>query len=233
MTDGVLQRIVSRGYWRVTMHPSVFKQDRIADLYECQKLMEDCKVVLRGWDYPHSDRILSGEDYLWSETDWEIYKIYWRFYRSAQFVHYFGCVEDWWRESTLDAELGKRYGPGEVLEIIMVLYDLTEIYEFASRLAQKGIFDEQMNMSIELHGVRGRKLTALNRILFPIEYECMEAELLFEKMFSVQDLVARTSELSLEHALWVFERFNWRHIRSPEIVANLREDQKKLLERRL
>jgi len=233
MTDAVLQKIMSRGYWKVTMHPSVFRQDRIANLIVCQELMEDCKVVLRGWDYPNFDEPICGQDFIWYETDWQVYKEYWRFYQSGQFVNYFGCQEDWWKETGFASAQARLYNPGEVLEIICSLYRLTEIYEFASRLAQKDVFDEQMSMTIELHGMHGRKLVALDRILFPIEYECEEEHLLFEKAFPVQNLLARASELSLEHALCVFERFNWRHVRSPEIVANLREDQKKLLERRL
>lgn len=232
MTDTVLQKIISRGYWKVTMHPSVFRQDCIANLLDCQKLMEDCKVVLRGWDYPHFDEPVSGQDFIWYETDWEQYKEYWRFYRSGQFVHYFGCMEDWWRGSRLDATLGARYGPGEVLEIIMTLYRLTEIYEFASRLAQKGVFGEQMTLAVELRGMRGRRLIALGKP-FIWEYISREDASQFESSFSMEELIARAPELSLNHSLRVFELFNWRDVQLPENVANLREDQRKLLERRL
>ena len=230
-----VSKITSRGYWKVIMHSSKFKQDRVANLLECQRLVEDCKVFLRGWDYPHCERIVSGEDYVWSETDWEIYKEYWRFYQSGQFVHYLGCVEDWWKGSTLDAELGARYSPGEVLELLMVLYKLTEIYEFASRLAQKGVLDEQMSLTIELHGMRDRRLICLSKPFFSAfgSYISQEAALKFEATLVVQDLIGRVAEHALEQSLQVFERFNWRDARLPENVTNLRADQRKLLERTL
>ncbi|MGA3407117.1 MAG: hypothetical protein ABSD49_15415, partial [Candidatus Bathyarchaeia archaeon] len=204
-------------------------------LLKCQSLIEDCKVFLRGWDYPHFDHVVSGQDYIWSKTDWEIYKQYWRFYRSGQFVDYHGCVEDWWRGSTIDVELGKRYGPGEVLEVIMVLYQLTEIYEFASRLAQKQVFDGQMSLTIELRGMRGRKLVFLGKPFFGAlgPYVSEEDASKFEATFVIQDLIARAPELALEQSLRVFELFNWRDARLPENVSSLRDDQRHLLERRL
>lgn len=198
-------------------------------------MVEGCKVFLRGWDYPHIERIVSGQDYVWSEIDWEIYKEYWRFYQSGQFVHYFGCLEDWWQGSTLDAKLGAQYRPGEVLELIMTLHRLTEIYEFASRLAQKGVFDEHMSLIVELHGMRGRRLTCLSKPFFSAfgPYISQEIDLKFESTLVVQDLIARAAEHALEQSLKVFERFNWRDTRTPENVSNLRVDQRNLLERRL
>lgn len=233
--SNTISKIVSRGYWKVIMHSAGFKEDRIGNLLECQRLIEDCKVSLRGWDYPHFDRLVSGQDYIWSETDWEIYKEYWRFYRSGQFVHYFGCVEDWWKGSKLDAELGARYGLGEVLELIMVLYRLTEIYEFASRLAQNEVFDGQMSLTIELRGMRGRRLIGLSKPVFSAfgPYISQEEAHRFEAALVVQDLIARAPEHALEETLRVFELFNWREARLPENVSNLRDDQRKLLERRL
>lgn len=234
--NNTVSKISSRGYWKVIMHSSEFKQDRIGNLAECQSLIEDCRVSLRGWDYPHFDPpLVSGQDYIWSKTDWEIYKEYWRFYRSGQFVHYFGCVEDWWKGSTLDAELGARYGPREVLELIMALYRLTEIYEFASRLAQKEVFDGQMSLTIELRGMRGRRLICLSKPVFSAfgPYISQEEGFKFEATLLVQDLIARAAEHALEQSLRVFELFNWRDARLPENVSNLRDDQRKLLERRL
>jgi len=234
-----LSKITTRGYWKIIMQPSTFKQDRIANLLECQKRVEECKVLLRGWDYPHflvgKEDIVSANDYVWCATDWEIYKEYWRFYQSGQFVHYFGCLEDWWQGSTLDAKLGAQYKPGEALELIMTMYRMTEIYEFASRLAQKGVFDKDVSLIVELHGMQGRRLISLTKPFFAAfgPYICREADLNFETTLAAQDLIARTAEHALEQSLKVFERFNWRDTRTPENVSNLRVDQRNLLERRL
>jgi hypothetical protein len=233
--NATVSRIMSRGYWKVIMHPSEFRRDRIANLLECQRLVENCKVSLRGWDYPHFERLVSSEDYICSETDWEIYKEYWRLYRSGQFVHYFGCVEDWWRGSTLDAELGARYAPGEVLELIMVLYHMTEVHEFASRMAQRSVFGKQMSLTVEAHGMRGRRLIRVGNSLFDGfgQYVSQQESFKFESPFAVQDLIGRSAEAALDQALRVYELFNWRNARMAQNVSGLRDEQRKLLERRL
>jgi hypothetical protein len=229
---GILAKITSRGYWRITIRPSVFKQNRIDTLLECEKAVADCQVSLRGWNYPHYETIDSGTDYVWSQTDWEDNKEYWRFHQSGQFVNYFGCEEDWWKESERSSESAKRYNTGEALEIFCTLFRLTEIYEFAARLAAKGICDDWMTISVELHRMFGRKLLALHGSLDE-DYACKIADLNYEKQFSSQDVVAKGPELAMEHALWILERFNWRDVRSSGTVAILRDEQKKLLERRL
>jgi hypothetical protein len=233
--NATVSRITSRGYWKVIMYPSEFRRDRIANLLECQRLVENCKVSLRGWDYPHFERLVSSEDYICSGTDWEIYKEYWRLYRSGQFVHYFGCVEDWWRGSTLDAELGARYAPGEVLELIMVLYHMTEVHEFASRMAQRSVFGEQMSLTIEAHGMRGRRLIRVGNSLFDEfgQYVSQQESFKFESAYAVQDLIGRSAEVALDQALRVYELFNWRNARMAQNVSGLRDEQRKLLERRL
>jgi len=233
MKTNALTKITSRGYWKVVIRPSVFKQDRIENLRICEELVRDCQVVLRGWDYPHYREIHSGRDFIWSETDWQIHKEFWRFYQSAQFVNYFGCEEDWWSESKLASSNMKEYRPGEALEIICTLFRLTEIYEFASRLAQRDAFGKEVALIVELRGMNNRRLIAIGRILFSPDYICREEHLRYEESYSVQELIAKKSELALENALWLFERFDWRHVRSSETVAILREDQKKLPERRL
>ena len=170
-----------------------------------------------------------------SRTDWEIYKEYWRFYRSGQFVHYFGCPEDWWRGSKLDADLGARYAPGEALEIIMVLYRMTEILEFASRLAQKNVFENQALLTIEAQGMKGRSLIQLGNTLFNAfgEYVSQQPSFKFESTFDVQDLIGKSDVLALEEALRVYELFNWRKARLPNNVSMMRDQQRKLIERRL
>jgi hypothetical protein len=63
----VIEKIKSRGYWKVVIRSSIFLEDRIRELSLCKKLVRDNKVRLRGWDYPHYDREIepdSGLDYV-------------------------------------------------------------------------------------------------------------------------------------------------------------------------
>jgi hypothetical protein len=231
-----MPNIKSRGFWRVTLRPTLFQADRIPSLSDCEKLVADCKVSLRGWDYPHYDTVVSGRDYIWSDTNRGSKKEVWRFYQSGQFANYFACPEDWWKEDPITSWEAKQYTSGQALEVLMALFRLTEIYEFAARLAQKGVFGDELILTVSLHGMLERRLITLHAMLELDLYEpvCKMPDLLLEKGLPVKELVATASELSLDHALWIFERFNWRDVKkSTGALDVLRSEQKKLLERRL
>lgn len=231
-TEGVLNKIKSRGYWQVIIRPTQFKEDRLS-LQECDQIVRECKVMLRGWDYPHINNRqpprAGGIDYVESLTDWYDHKELWRMYQSGQFVHLFGCREDWLGEEIpiFGRSRHSDVKPYSVLEIIMTLYSLTEIYEFASRLAQKNLFEGTAFLSVTLHGMENRKLIYFKqgRVLFD-DYICHIKELSREKNIAVDELLGRGHELALDHTLWILERFNW--FSPPREV--LKEDQRKLLE---
>jgi len=43
-------------HWEVIVRPSSFDPALLKTLGECQKVVEDSRVTLRGWDYPHVNR---------------------------------------------------------------------------------------------------------------------------------------------------------------------------------
>lgn len=225
--DKVLEKIKSRGYWKVIIRPFQFKKTRIDTLKEIRALFEDISVRLRGWDYPPVFReyIINYSDYIESVIDWETQIEIWRMYQSGQFAHLFGCIEDWVRSEGLRSTSGRR-----ILSILSTLYRVTEIYEFASRLAQKDLFENDLTLSIILNGMENRKLEFLEfgRPLFR-EYICHEDKLTHKKEFSVAELISKSSDLALKHVLWIFERFNW----SDPSKEILRQDQRKFLEGKL
>lgn len=232
--EKVLEKIKSRGYWRVVIRPVRFEKERIKSLAECAELVRRCKVSLRGWDYPHVSgryEVQSGLDWVESLTDWNGYKELWRMYQSGQFLHLFGCREDWLGEaSILGPSKYSNIKPGSVLSVLSTLYSVTEIYEFASRLAEKNLFDNSVYLSIGLHGMKNRKLKVfdIGRSLFN-DYICQINDLPLSKTITLEEILGRSHDLALHHTVWIFERFNWRS--PPEEI--FREDQKKFLERRM
>jgi len=64
--------------------------------------------------------------------------------------------------------------PGGVLETIDTINPITEIYEFASRLAAKNIFGNEIYIAVELHGMKDRTLVVTDpmRGLFLGNYTC-------------------------------------------------------------
>ncbi len=48
--------------------------------------------------------------------------------------------------------------PGYV-SIVNLVYTITEYFEFAARICQAGVYQGNLNISIELHGAKGYLLT--------------------------------------------------------------------------
>ena len=235
----LLSKIKKHGYWTIIIRPNRFDNEKIQTLNDCLKFVKESKVSLRVWDYPHIDannRPYANNrplDYVQQTIDWDLHRELWRMYQSGQFVHLFACHED-----LLLNQINLGPGPakitplpGTVLSVLSTLYSMTEIYEFASRLAAKNIFNRDLSLEISLNGMKNRKLVFFEPGRTRLgNYVCSSNELTRMKSIPVSDLLAiRSSELALEHTLWVFEHFNWK----PSPLDILREEQKKFIERRI
>jgi hypothetical protein len=160
-----------------------------------------------------------------------MFKEFWRFYQSGQFIHFLGCIEDWLAEDVTLFGPSKfaNIKPHSILDVTNTLYTLTEIYEFASRLAGKNLFDTSLQIDIQLHGMKNRKLSmALTpQRFFRGEYICSISDLPNPPItITVGEIIGGRHDLSLDHALWIFKRFNWNF---PN-VGILKQDQKKFVE---
>ena len=224
-----VNKIKSRGFWEVVIRPLTFKKTRIDSLSKCKEVIEESKVQFRGWDYPHiSNRygVKSGIDWVENLTDWTDNIEYWRMYQSGQFIHFFACREDWWGDVRIfwapQAHTTKGYG----LEIMCTLYSLTEIYEFAARLAKKQIFDDSINLSITLNKMKNRRLvtTEINRSLGLDYISDVETVPLIRTM-TVDEVIMKSKEFAIDDTLKVFECFNF--FNPPRRVFE--EEQDKLL----
>jgi hypothetical protein len=240
MATELIDKIKSRGYWRVNIKPTKFNKNSIPSLDECRQLIEESKVYLRGWDYPHLPRLgeglVNGVDWIEASTESMIMipiTEYWRFYQSAQFAHLFNCAEDWMSRDQLQIQNPLNLPlPDRVLSIFNTVYRVTEIYEFAARLAAKEIFRSDLSITVELHGMKDRGLVITDRThaLLRENYICRVDDLPYPpKVISIETLLAQSSELALENIVWFFERFNWQYIP----VHRMRDAQRRLLERRL
>lgn len=211
-TEKLSEKIKSRGFWEVIIHPLKFKEKRLETLGQCGELVQQCKVRFRGWDYPHISRhygIRSGVDWVENLTDWEGHKELWKMYQSGQFYHLFSCLEDWEKIRIFWSE--KQYTePGYALSFILSLYKFTEIYEFAARLAKKNLFDDLLKISVNLHGMRNRRLVSLEieRSLHDA-YVCHIDKIPLSRIMTVEEIVGKSNEYAVDDTFMVFERFNW------------------------
>ncbi len=121
--------------------------------------------------------------------------------------------------------------PEKVINIIgEINYELTEVFEFLSRLAKKGLYNEGVRVSITLNDTEGRKLIIRDAMRMPLfdEYRAAGDKIEFVKEYTKDDLLTKPKDLALEVILYIFERFAWDN---PPINV-IKGDQEKLLEGR-
>lgn len=236
----LINKIKEKGYWKVVIRPIDFKKDLIPDVYDCKKIIESSIVSLRGWNYPHIHRDginICGNDSIESYCDWKGggYFEYWRFYQSGQFAHYFSMREDY-RISDKKIKQIQSYHDTistRFLSILSTLYSVTEIFEFAQRLAAKNALGKSVEVIIELGNVYGRELffwDSYSRYLSR-SYTCRfrEEHIVEKRVVSKEKLIASSDKLALDVCMNIFKKFNW-----PEPpIKVFEEDQRKFLERRL
>jgi len=167
------EKIKENPHWRVNFRPTIHKI-RINEI-EALDLIKETSVKLRGWPYPflsddREEQILE-ENYIASGFDWHRHTEYWRLYSSGQFIHLFQVREksdkDWdkkLREEAEDYILPFRKNvdlaiPG-FIDILNLLYNFTEFFEFAARLCGKNLYQEELEINVELLKIKGFALIA-------------------------------------------------------------------------
>ena len=156
----LLEKIRSRGYWKVIIRPATFVEKRISNTSDLYPILEKTSVQVRIWGFPHLDnneKLGINVDWIGQEIAWEYYLELWRFYQSGQFVHLSGMAEDWLDRSRLSPP-DQSWKPRTFLNVVGVVFRFTEIFEFAARLAFTAAGDEQMRLEITLSGLEGRTL---------------------------------------------------------------------------
>ena len=234
-SEEIIREIKRRGYWDITIRPTVFNKARIQDTKGLLEMMHESSVELRGWDYPHirtggrdPHNIADGiEQYIYWENHIEI----WRFFLSGQFVHLLALREDWLSSSQQSkVAVAQNQEIKETLGVTGTLFTITEVFEFAKRLATKGIFGDEVEFSIVLNKTEGRALLvdSPGRIPFLSPKVCFVPKWEYNKIYSTSELLQNYKDFAFETALGLFEIFNW----SNPPTQVIREDQTKFLEGR-
>ena len=224
-------------HWRVNIRPGNFESERIPTLGECWEMVNGSRVSLRGWDYPHVDRQhqAQGRNWIASWSEFRSHREYWRFYQSGQFLHLLSFQEDAFRaraEQRAKVEIydwPDDFTPSGYLEVVMALWTITEVFEFAARLAARGILGASASVGIEMVDIKDRVLFILDPGrwwdgLYAASKQTLGKSWPIDKNL----LLTNSSDLALDASVWFFERFGWLEI-PRDILAN---DQRRLLEKR-
>lgn len=225
-----IELIQSKGYWQVWLRPLASLQDKLS-IEKCHEIVENSKVSLRGWDFPHINRNVgftnNYQEYIESYCSFMALNEYWRFYRDGQFIHFFGIESDWYDQAEVRTKLSQSE---KGFEVIAGLYRFTEIFELASRLARKGNYTSGIDLEVKLFGTQNRQLFMwdIGRN-FHANYICKQEPLIVTQQISLEDITTKSAELALNAYLDILPAFQWTKP-SRDVLA---EDQRKFLERRI
>lgn len=246
-TEKIREKIRGNGYWRVVIRPAVgeYEKNRI-NVSDLKSVIETAQVRLRGWYYPfyHTQQpgALSGERKWGDICDFEGHIESWEFTTSGQFAQILAISEDHLIDADHAERIRKSYpfqrpegkNISKFLEVTRTVFLFTEIYSFAANLAQLKSFErvKEFEIYIELHGVSNRMLyiEEWGRHLSE-QYICkFEKDVVaFQSLHHIEEIVAKYDVFALEKSIKTFEFFGWAN---PSMQV-LREDQRKLIERRL
>ena len=221
-TDEIVGIIKNRGHWRVTIRPEKFSSERLP-FERCREILEKTQVGYRGYHFPELNRseLSNGQDYVQGILSAGIFHQFWRFYQSGNFYFLCSCYEDYHTKT----------GGMNILDILAAVYTMTEIYEFASRLALQNVFDDTINISIKLGNMKSRKLAILEfgRRLHQT-YQLQINELERTEKCIATSLYGRTRDLAIEHLMWFIKRFGWD---APHVPALLKAHQDSIIKEQM
>ena len=229
----LLQKIRSRGYWKIVIHPGTFNEERVAEWSALLPILEKTFVRIKGWGFPHVDDSIPtemGENWVGQEIDMGPLIQLWRFYQSGQFVQYSGMTTDWSKNvSTFSGWPSQWESDGVrhvLLDIREVMIRFMEIFEFASRLSSTEAGDDYMHLEIEVIGIENHllRVSTNDKVDFFRGMVAPADKIPFKYDLHMLDLKSNTRELALKPAAELLGLFNW----NPSI-AILRDIQAEVL----
>ncbi len=225
--SALLEKIRSRGYWRVVIRPTTFIEKRVHEKSTLGHILKSRSVSIKGWNFPHVDYFRDfdeGSDWIGQEIETGPILELWRFYQSGQFVHYFGMAEDWVESPDHYLPIGNRHQV--VLRPESIVTRFTEVFELAARLTFTEVGDAGTCMEIAAVNISDHVLPLPTRHRFVPMLEAHESEVTIKMDPTSTELVGENRELALEAALQFFQHFGW----NPSIEL-LRDIQMGILDR--
>lgn len=155
----VLDYISERGHWDASVRAIPYSAERVA-YARLRSSVEDSAVRLRGWPVPFVDYqqgFLGGE--YWIGQDIPLRGVphveAWRMCSSGQFMQRRVIATEMRSSGELSPSLPGAEGSIAVWDI---LYYVSEVIEFASRMATTDAGSDEMQVVCTLHGMRNRQL---------------------------------------------------------------------------
>lgn len=235
----VLKKAKTKGYWKLIVEPTVKIDNFFSHPVDAKEYVNDKKVSLRGWDYPHyptkRDNFEGWEvqsDRTNVFIDWNHFVEVWTFFQSGQFAHILGLREDWLCDSDWfsDDHLFKKVKSQTVVDFVWSTLTLTEMLLFVKNLSEDKRYTGKIHVEISLHNVMDRRLFTFDPSRIPIFQSRTSSSVnisLLNKDFETSEINSNYLQIARDCAVCLFKYFDW-----PDPPVNvIEQDQQKLLSR--
>jgi hypothetical protein len=203
----IMRKIWSKPRWHIWIRPTQFKKARFRTLDHCREFMVSSYVRVQGcFPYPwfSGDSLESGDEWIAGEMDMcdgGVSRVErWALFRSAQFIHNRAFDEI--------RQLADR------VHVLEILDTATAAFEFAARMANRGVLSPEAEITFTVHGLDGRGLAWPQDVFGgrdAVQQECWCADESFSlsRIVPAAQLEARRREIALDAALEIYSRFAW------------------------
>lgn len=244
MTFPIYESIKENSHWRVLIRPDEYNEENTIPIEGIQKIIETTKVKLRGWDFPHignppNDQSY-GQNWFSSQSNFHGHIEYWRFYQSKQFIYLSTIREnvdkEWESKLRERAKTMFFVEDDETIKSISgfisidnFIYTITEFFTFLNNLCNRGIYNENVSINIELNGIENYTLiTEPNKAWWNI-YSAKENSLKYSNEYNISDLISNSDQYAMDVVKWFFIRFGWREINIEALISTQENFKKGLL----
>jgi hypothetical protein len=205
--SAIVNEILTKSHWRISIFPIEFKKARFRNLDQCGDFVSSsCVRSSSGIIYPQfrSNTLEIGSEYIACDTaasEWPPSHLErWVLFRSGLFVQN--------RVFNEKQQLGGRIHALEVLDIT------TAAFEFATRMSQHVALAPEIVVSCGLHGVEGRQLAWPQDIFLDDDAVgrncwCQEEKIDLTRQMITADIAAHRRELAFNVAMEIYSRFGW------------------------
>jgi hypothetical protein len=204
----ILKKVWSKPRWRIAIRPTEFKRARFRDVEQCREFVMSSYVRVQGWfPYPWFvvDRLETGNESIAGEIekceDGRISHFeHWVLFRSGLFAH-----------NLAFDEIPQH---GEKIHVFEILDTTTAAFEFAARMAGRGVLSPEAVVCFELHKLDGRDLVWPKDIFGGSHFLaqncwCQEESFEVARQVPPAELQANRRDLALDAALEIYARFGW------------------------
>lgn len=243
----LLNRIRNKGYWNVAIRPAkAFYQEDYFKLEDLDSVIRKTQIRHHGGRYfPYIP--ISSLGNIMSNSNESIFCMFddnaqgdsevWQFARNGQFQYIGELEEDYVLSPERKKAILERlsfYSNLHIenielfLEVETLVWKITEIFAFASEMAQLDQFNNvtTFNILIELHKVNERTLFIWDeRKFINGPYTChFDSDVLrFEKEYNREQLIGSYEIFAFEVIKSIYISFDWKHPNENMILANQKE----------